>query len=88
MDDIIIHTHDEKTNLQLVRKILKQLTQHNIKLKPEKCSFLKDSVKFLGYKISKNGLEIDNDKMKCIKNYPRPKNSQEVMRFEVFFFIK
>lgn len=81
MDDIIIHEKNEKCNLQLVRKILKQIIKHNLKLKPEKCLFFQANVKFLGYRISKNGLEIDNEKMKCIKLYPRPKTTQEVMRF-------
>lgn len=81
MDDIIVHAQNESSNIQLVRKILKKLIEHNLKLKPEKCSFLQSNVKFLGYKISKNGLEIDGDKMKCIKNYPRPKTPQDVMRF-------
>lgn len=81
MDDIIIHEKNDTLNINMIKRVLKQLIKHNIKLKPEKCSFLQKSVKFLGYKISGNGLEIDESRIRCIKLYPRPKNVQEVQRF-------
>lgn len=81
MDDIIIHQKDDKSSITMIKKVLKQLIKHNIKLKPEKCSFLQRSVKFLGYQISGQGLEIDESRIQCIKLYPRPNNVQEVQRF-------
>lgn len=72
MDDIIIHETNDKSNIKMIKKVLGQLIKHHIKLKPEKCSFLQKSVKFLGYKISGNGLEIDESRIRCIKLYPRP----------------
>lgn len=81
MDDIIIHENNDNQNLILIKTILKQLIKFNIKLKPEKCNFLQKSVTYLGYKISDKGLEIDESKMRCIKEYPKPKNIKEVMRF-------
>lgn len=81
MDDIIIHEVDDRSNIKIIKKVLGQLIKHHIKLKPEKCSFLQKSVKFLGYKISGNGLEIDESRIRCIKLYPRPTNVQEVQRF-------
>lgn len=70
MDDIISsHTQDEVSNLKIFKKVLKQLIKYNIKLKPEKCKFLRKNVKFLGYNISKHGLEIDYSKTKTIKEY-------------------
>lgn len=81
MDDIIIHEKDDKANINIIKKVLKQLIKHNIKLKPEKCQFLQKSVKFLGYQISGKGLEIDETRIRCIKLYPKPSNVQEVQRF-------
>lgn len=81
MDDVIIHERDDRANLKMTREILREFIKHNIKLKPEKCLFLQKNVKFLGYKISGNGLEIDESRIRCIKLYPRPNNVQEVQRF-------
>lgn len=81
MDDLILYEGNEKKNLSLIKITLKQLIKHKLRLKPEKCKFLQKSVKFLGYKISNNGLEIDESKISCVKNYPRPTNVKEVMRF-------
>lgn len=81
VDDIIIHTNDEKTNLDMVRKVLQRLNENNIKLKPEKCIFMQKEVKYLGYKISENGIAINESKTICIRSYPRPINVIETQRF-------
>lgn len=81
VDDIIIHTADENTNCLLIEKVLKTLHKHNLKWKPQKCSFLQRSVKYLGYVITENGLEIDQFKTKCVKDYTCPKSVVEVQRF-------
>lgn len=81
VDDIIIHTSDEKSHIELIEKVLKKLISHNIKLKPEKCKFFQKQVKYLGYEISEHGLAIDKTKMRCIHDYPRPTNVVETQRF-------
>ena len=36
---------------------------------------------FLGYRISENGITIDESRIKAIKNYPRPTKSKHVKQF-------
>lgn len=79
VDDVIIYSSNHQDHIKLVRSVLKQLISYNIKLKPEKCKFLRNIVYYLGYKISQNGLEIDENK--CIREYPILKNLKEVQRF-------
>ncbi|KAK1604032.1 hypothetical protein QYE76_027705 [Lolium multiflorum] len=44
----------------------------------EKCTFCKDKVIFLGYVVSKHGVEVDVSKIEAIQNWPTPMNvSQE-----------
>lgn len=81
MDDIVLVNQDIEGNLQLLRRVLKQLIRYNLKLKPEKCSLLQTSIKYLGFKLSKNGVEVDENKTACIRQYPRPKNVVEIQRF-------
>lgn len=63
MDDIVLSTADYESSLNLLKKVLKQLIRFNLKLKPEKCSLLQNSIKYLGFKLSKTGVEIDESKI-------------------------
>ena len=36
---------------------------------------------FLGYKISENGISIDDSRIKTLKNYPVPKSAKHVKKF-------
>jgi hypothetical protein len=47
----------------------------------EKCTFCKDKVIFLGYVVSKDGVEVDNYKIVAIQNWPTPMNVSQVRSF-------
>ena len=47
----------------------------------EKCEFGKDSVQFLGHVVSKDGLEMKEDKIKAIKDWPTPTCLKELQSF-------
>ena len=50
-------------------------------LNPSKCNFCLSEVKYLGFKVNKDGLLVDDDKIKPILEYPRPKNLKQLRRF-------
>lgn len=81
VDDVCLWSSNEDDHIILIKRVLKQLIRFNLKLKPEKCKFLQNSIRYLGYKISKKGLEIDERKTLCIEKYPIPKNLKELQRF-------
>lgn len=81
VDDVILWNSNEKQHVESIKRVLSQLIKFNIKLKPEKCKFLQDHVRYLGYKISKRGLEIDETKTKCIRDYPIPRNVKQLQKF-------
>ncbi|KAF0749999.1 hypothetical protein AaE_006862, partial [Aphanomyces astaci] len=49
--------------------------------RPSKCSFGVDSVNFLGHTISKDGLHVDQSKVRAIEKWPEPQSSKDVMSF-------
>lgn len=81
VDDICLWSSNVNEHIILIKRVLKQLIKYNIKLKPEKCQFLQNHIRYLGYKISKKGLEVDERKTVCIEKYPIPKNLKELQRF-------
>jgi hypothetical protein len=50
-----------------VRKILEALQKAGVHLKPEKCEFHKESVKYLGLIIGRNGVSMDPRKVEAIQ---------------------
>ena len=57
------------------------LHENGLKVSPSKFAFCQKSVKFLGHIISENGIETDPEKVKCIKNWPKPLLMKELSRF-------
>jgi hypothetical protein len=52
-----------------------------LKIKPTKCSFGRTQVVYVGHRISKNQLKPSYDNIKKVKEFPPPKNIQELQRF-------
>jgi RNase H-like domain found in reverse transcriptase/Reverse transcriptase (RNA-dependent DNA polymerase)/Integrase zinc binding domain/Chromo (CHRromatin Organisation MOdifier) domain len=102
MDDMAIHTHrrPEETEDQhverhrtYVKRILAKLMEHNLFLKPEKCSFEQPSIEFLGVRIMQGQVQMDDTKIEKVRNWRRPTNVTEVRKFLGFtgyyrYFIK
>ena len=46
-----------------------------------KCTFCKDKVIFMGFIVSKHGVEVDESKIEAIKNWPIPLNISQIRSF-------
>jgi hypothetical protein len=54
------------------------LEQNDLYLKPEKCTFKQDEIKYLGIIVSKGQLRMDPKKLKGVADYPRPQTTTDV----------
>ena len=81
LDDIIIFSNTLESHLQKLEKVFERLKEYNLKLKPSKCHFLKDQIKYLGHVVSQNGIHTDPDKVAAVKSWPIPKNVKSVQQF-------
>jgi hypothetical protein len=75
MDNIAIHTkpHHNETNPQhhkcheqLTHQVLQKLYNNDLYLKPSKCEFAKEEIKYLGVIIRKNQMHMDLSKLDSI----------------------
>ena len=57
IDDILVSGKTVDEHLQTLDATLTRLEEADLRLKRPKCSFLIHSVEYLGYKISKKGLQ-------------------------------
>jgi len=83
MDDMAIHTtklpdETDKQHLQrhreLVKRILAKLQEHNLFLKPEKCTFEQRTIEFLGVNVDQGMVQMDDTKITKVKNWITPHN--------------
>lgn len=81
LDDIIIFSVDIREHSKRLREVFNRLRMHTLKLNPAKCEFLSKEVIYLGHKISENGVQPDERKVKSVKNFPIPKNVKDIKSF-------
>ena len=81
IDDILIYTSTKEEHRALVRRVLQILKENRLFLKPEKCKFKKDHIDYLGVVVSANGVAMDPEKVKAIKDWPIPRKLVEVQEF-------
>ena len=83
INDVMIYTKTD--NLQkherIVKKVLRRLEEHDLFAKPGKCTFSVKEVEFLGMIVSREGIKIDDSKIKAIEEWPMPKTVRGVQIF-------
>ncbi len=81
LDDVLVGSHSFEEHLVHLKECLLRIRQHNLRLKITKCSFAAKEIEYLGYKISKNGIQPGEEKTTALKNFPIPSNVKAIRRF-------
>ena len=61
--------------------VFKRLREVKLKIKPSKCEFFKKELKFLGYRVSKDGIHTDPSNTIKIQKATLPRNEKETRGF-------
>lgn len=80
-DDILIYSKTEGEHLDHLRQALMVLRENQLYVNLEKCTFLTNRLLFLGYIVSEEGIHLDEDKVRAIREWPTLKTVTEVRRF-------
>ena len=80
-DDVLILTKDHVTHSNTLREVLTALKQKGVKVNYNKCTFLCDSVVYLGHIFDKQGVRPNPEKIRSILDAPEPKNLKQVQAF-------
>ena len=81
LDDVIIYSSTIEEHMTRLSQVFDRLRQHNLKLKPSKCHFLKSSVQYLGHIVSADGISTNPEKIAAVQNWPIPKSKKDVRSF-------
>ena len=64
-----------------IQQVLDVLRKEKLFANLEKCTFCADQVVFLGFVVSGQGIQVDESKIKAIKEWPTPENVNQVRSF-------
>ena len=81
IDDLIVYAKDFQSSIQELRKVFLKLRDANLKVKAKKCFLFRDSVTYLGFKVSSKGIETLDDKVKAINEWPIPQSRKALRSF-------
>ena len=81
IDDILVSGRTEEEQLFRLEEVLKRLKSYGLRVKKNKCAFIKESVEYLGHKVDASGLHPLSSKVEAITQAPEPQNVQQLRSF-------
>ncbi len=79
LDDILIYIENEsKEYVQAVRWVLDQLRKHLLYANLKKCRFHHDEVRFLGYIVSHQGIQMEKERIKAVHDWLEPQSVRDI----------
>ena len=81
MDNFLIATENCERHQVLVKQLLEQLQKLDLFLKPSKCIFETNCVKFLGVILENGMVTMDPVKVSGVANWKTPKNVWDICKF-------
>ena len=83
IEDIMVYSRSEEEHAMHLGYVLQTLREHQLYAKFSKCEFWLDQVAFLGHVVSKDGIQVDPQKIEVVIDWPRPTTVTEVRSFWV-----
>lgn len=81
VDDILIWDETMEQHGERLKQVLDRAKQNNLKRNLNKCQLRKEVVEYVGHKISKDGLKVEPEKERTIKEMSRPQDKKELQTF-------
>ena len=81
LDDIIVVTQTFDDHLIWLRRVLNKIRGAGLTINKEKSEFCRAQVRYLGFVVNCDGLQVDPDKVAPVVNYPSPRNLKQLRRF-------
>ena len=80
-DDILVYSKSIDEYVEHLRHVLEVLRKEQLYANHKKCTFCMDRIIFLGFFVSADGIEVDEEKVRAIREWPTPKSVSEVRSF-------
>jgi hypothetical protein len=80
LDDIVISTPDFESHLRILEQVFERLSKAGLTLRESKCEFCQPELRYLGYVVNRQGLNVDPSKVSAVVDMPRPRGVRDVRR--------
>nr|GEW57312.1 putative nucleotidyltransferase, ribonuclease H [Tanacetum cinerariifolium] len=80
-DDILIYSKNKSDHLGHLRNILDTLQKNKLYVNLQKCTFCTNKLLFLGFIVGEKGIEVDEEKVRAIREWPTPQTVSDVRSF-------
>jgi len=77
-DDVLVSGVDDADHLNNLEKVFQRFQKFGLRVKPEKCRFLETSVVFFSLRVSQDGIQPTDDKIRAVRDAPAPTNVTEL----------
>ena len=82
LDDIFIYTEDQGWgHVEAMRWVLDILRKNGLFANLKKCWFHNDEVQLLGYVVSSQGIRMEDERIKAVRNWSEPKSVRDIQVF-------
>lgn len=80
VDDLVVKSKKENQYPQHLIEVFTTLCKFRIKLNPTKCTFNVTCGKFLGYLVTRRGIEANPNQIQAIQNMKTPTTQKEMQK--------
>ena len=80
-DDILIYSKNLHNHVSHLNSVLDVFRTEKLYANLKKCTFCTNKLVFLGFVVSAKGIEVDEEKIKAIQEWPTPSNVGHVRSF-------
>lgn len=81
IDNIMIWGKDARDHEAKLAEVLARADEVGLWFNKQKCKMKKPEVEYVGHVFSKDGVRPTEDRVKAIKNLPKPENKKDLQRF-------
>ncbi|CAB0041037.1 unnamed protein product [Trichogramma brassicae] len=81
MDDIVVYATSLEEHKEKMNKLFGRLKTAGLRVRPDKCFFLRKEVGYLGHIISEEGVRPDPSKVTAVRDFPQPQSRKNIKQF-------
>lgn len=81
MDDVIIPSKTVEEGFEKLRETLDLFRNSGLTLKLSKCNFFMESIDYLGFEVSQQGIRPGKRKIEAVEAFPRPTDQHKLRQF-------
>ncbi|UYV74973.1 hypothetical protein LAZ67_12001943 [Cordylochernes scorpioides] len=81
LDDIIVFSDGFEEHLRRLQLVLNCLKKAGLCLNSKKCKFGAKTITVLGHEVSENGIRLDQEKIRAVRDFATPRSLKEVRSF-------